>query len=430
MLPRDLPEHTRPGLEALAAAADARRVELGARLADAPPQWAREALGPVPEDPAQREVWAQRAGWAASYRELAGHTDQTDPLGAAPPPGLAEKHALFRAAHTALDLSYAGAEEEDMTEGRLRVRVAAYTREEAWAPRYVADELEATHDALRRHQTDATMWAARAQTETDPAERDQLNTAAQTAREQAEQLARQIEQLEIADAARAAWWIETAITRDKAERARIALNMRGIDPDTPAERVTAREWLDAHQAEQTEADTHREIRDEHDLPDHDSTAEDSNQPAQTQDDASTDDDTATDNSADEATDATDATDEVMDETAGDRLEPEQRAVQVEPPVRDIREISTPDPGEHADPAQRRRVPLPDETAATVARAQLALTEIDARQQAEAAENARLAELTQWSHDAHTDDDSDQHTGRRGRDRDSDHDQDYLISLER
>ena len=408
LLPRDLPEHTRPGLEALAAAADARRVELGARLAEAPPQWAREALGPVPEDPAQREVWQQRAGWAASYRELAGHSDDADPLGAAPPPGLAEKHALFRTAHTALDLSYAGAEEEAMTEGRLRVRVAAYTREEAWAPRYVADELEATHEALRRHQTDATVWAARAEAETDPLQRDQLNVAAEAAREQAEQLARQVEQLEQADAARAAWWIETAITRDKAERARIALNMRGIDPDAPAERVTAQEWLQAHQAEQAEADLHCEIRDEHDL------SEPDQHPRLAPDEAHRD---------------ADIQDKPATADAADHLEPGQRAIQDEPAVRDIREISTPDSGEHADPAQRRRVPLPDETTATVARAQLALTEIDARQQAEAAENARLAELAQWSHDAHTDDDSDQHANRHGRVRNNDREQDDLISLE-
>ncbi|HEY1972610.1 MAG TPA: MobF family relaxase, partial [Pseudonocardia sp.] len=152
LLPADLPDHQRPALHALAEAADRRRIDLGAQLATDPPQWAREALGPVPDQPDARAEWEHKAGWAASYREHTGHTDQTDPLGAAPPAGLAEKHALFRTAHTHLDLPDVGAEEEHMTEGRLRARIAAYAREENWAPRYVADELDTTHQTLRGHQ--------------------------------------------------------------------------------------------------------------------------------------------------------------------------------------------------------------------------------------------------------------------------------------
>jgi hypothetical protein len=170
LLPQHLPEQAETALQELADAADARRAELGARLAAEPPQWAREALGPAPDstDEAARAAWEQRAGWAGSYRELVENDDPVDALGAAPVRGLAETHAAFHAAHRALGLPDVGAEEEDMSEGKLRVLWAAWQRELNTAPRYVADELDATYDALRRAREDATVWAARAAAEHDP----------------------------------------------------------------------------------------------------------------------------------------------------------------------------------------------------------------------------------------------------------------------
>src|SRR5205823_1824257 len=72
LLPFQVPEDSRAGLEALASAADARRTELGTQLAESPPQWAREALGPVPTEAADRSEWERKAGWAGAYRELTG----------------------------------------------------------------------------------------------------------------------------------------------------------------------------------------------------------------------------------------------------------------------------------------------------------------------------------------------------------------------
>ncbi|OLT01432.1 hypothetical protein BJF90_31975 [Pseudonocardia sp. CNS-004] len=266
LLPADLPEETRFGLLALADAADTRRVELGADLAVAPPTWATEALGPVPDDAAERGEWAARAGWAASYRELVEHTDAEDPLGAAPARGMAEKHALFHTAHAALDLSIAGAEEEAMSEGRLRARIAAWEREKSWAPDYVADRLEATHAALRAARENTTVWAARAAAEPDPLEADQLRAAAEQSRGRVGELEQQIDDLQFADDARAAWRYETSVTKDKAERSRHAAAVRGIDLDNPAEQVTAAEWLDEHRAAQLVEDMHRDIT-EHDVED-------------------------------------------------------------------------------------------------------------------------------------------------------------------
>jgi hypothetical protein len=427
----------RAGLYALAEAADTRRDALGAQLAADPPQWAREALGPVPDaaaDPAGRAVWEQRAGWAGSYRELVDHTDDTDPLGAAPPAGLVEKHAVFRAAHHALDLPDAGADEEQMSEGQLRARVVAARREEVWAPRYVADELDATHEALRTARTDATVWEARAAAEPDPHEAAQLRAAARDAHDHAAQLAEQVQQLTAADDARSLWLIETAVTRDRGERARQALGLRGIDVDHPDDRVTAQEWLDLDRAAKLAADPDRPIT-EHDLPADDLPAAEHTDGEQTADDRTEDDRRPTDRS-DEA------------DTPGDEL-PEVDPTQPEPPevalpdpaeaelpevqVPDIRDTATPDAGERADPQQRRQVPLPDQTAVTVDRARLGIAEIEARRTAEAAalaadepdleqapdnqpadhdDEARREELNRWAdHDSTDGTDSGHDTGR-------------------
>jgi hypothetical protein len=370
LLPREVPDSNRAGLAALAATADARRLELGAQMLEAPPQWAREALGPIPDDEPGRADWERKAGWAASYRELSEHLDEADPLGAAPPVGLAEKHALFRTAHAALDLSTAGAEEETMSEGRLRARVAAWDREQRFAPRYVADELEAAHAELRTARTNATLWTARADAAHDPREAEQLRNAAAAAATRAAELEPIVTDLEFADDARAAWRYETEVTRDRAERSRYSAGLRGIDLDDPGERVTAQEWLDAHQAEQLAADAERAIT-EHDL---------------------------TDDDLDRST--------WHDDRACDSLTDE---VVIEPASPDIRETSLPDDREHVDPTAPRRTPQRDKTTATVDRAHLALAEIEARQQAEAAEQARTHrtppdeerrdELHRWAHQA-------------------------------
>ncbi|WP_219417705.1 MobF family relaxase [Pseudonocardia nigra] len=397
LLPRDLDEHDRAGLEALAAAADSRRNELGAQLAEKPPAWAREALGPVPDaadDPVGRAEWEHKAGWAASYREWADHTDDADPLGAAPPAGLAEKHAVFRAAHAALELSTAGAEEEAMSEGRLRARVAAWEREQRFAPRFVADQLEAAHEALRGARTDATVWAARADAETDPLEADQLRAAAEEARQRAEELAPVVADLEFADDTRTAWRYETEVTRDKAERARYAAGLRGINLDDPGERVTAEEWLDAHLAEQLAADADRAIT-EHDLdPRHDSDQPEHTDARDNIDQPNHDQlpDAGRDEEGDQSgryTDRGNDDDAHDDHGRGDGGRHDEVVIEPAPP--DIRETSVPDAGERVDPQHRRRIPLPDEAAATVDRAQLALDEIKARRDAEAAEQAHAAE---------------------------------------
>lgn len=475
LLPRELPDAVRPGLEQLAAAADARAAELGAQQAAQPAQWAQEALGPVPpvDDP-RRAGWERRAGMAASYREFADHTDDADPLGAAPPAGLAEKHALFRAAHTGLDLPDAGAEQEAMSEGLLRAQVAAWEREQTWAPRYVADELDATREALRTQQDNATLWAARAAVEDDPSEREQLTAAAGTAHARAEQLAEQVEQLRIADDARSSWLIETAVTRDKAESARVALGLRGLDLDHPGDWVTAQEWVDADTTAKLAADAERAIT-EHDI---DPAALDTDAQGAELDDqlaaADAPDEQASDSApADEmaeqdepeqveppaaeqtttpeAAEAAQAVqdpepvaepvdDRVANDQAPDDVPVDDEPLHDEPPAPadvlpagqvpdevgpapvDIRDSSTPEASERVDPTERRRVPARDRTAADVARARLAVEEIEQRRIAEAAadvaaqtrpdedEDARRAELARRANQSDEQTDTTKDTG--------------------
>jgi hypothetical protein len=71
-------------------------------------------------------------------------------------------------------------------------------------------------------------------------------------------------------------------------------------------------------------------------------------------------------------------------------------------VEDIRDRSTAHVHEHADPAERRRVPTADETAEVVHRAQAALHAIALRARTDSAREAeethRLEELGRWNHD--------------------------------
>jgi hypothetical protein len=308
---------------------DERRHELGAQAAAEEAPWAVDALGPVPADPLERAEWESRAGWAAAHREAAELDADGPVLGVAPPGGLAEKHAVWRTAHAELDLPEAGAEEALLSEGALRNRVAAAEREEVWAPRYVGDELAAAELALAERRADAELWAARADAgDPDAAE---LRVAAERAAREAAALADRLVDLTQVDDARAAWLVETAVTRDLAARARSELESRGVDVDG-GERVTAEEWMAAHREDLAVEDEHRAIT-EADVP------------------------TIRDHELHRRLD--------VPTDVGETL------------VADIRDVAEPDPTERTDGG--RRVPTVEETAAAVKRARDALAEIEARE---------------------------------------------------
>lgn len=243
----------------LAQAADCRRDELGAATARQAPQWAVEALGAVPDDPAERRAWVERAGIIAAYRELTGHDDDADALPSPPKRGQVEAYASWRAAWRALGRPEVQRAEAEMSDGQLRVRVRAYAREKAWEPPYVAHDLSGTTQAADRYRQTAEIRAAEAAAAPDATERGRLEREAAEAAALAETLSKQTEVLAEADTVRALWYAHTAETRAGEQRARLELNGRGVDVDAPEDVVTAEQWLAAHAADAVAEDPHRVV---------------------------------------------------------------------------------------------------------------------------------------------------------------------------
>lgn len=241
LIPDGVADHHRVWLESRADDADARRAELGRDTAVEAPGWAVAALGPVPEETAAREAWETRAGWAAAYREMFGHDDEVDPLGAAPSVGLVEKHTIWRTAHEALGLVDRGPDEGRMSEGQLRARVAGWERERVWAPAAVKQQWAATSEAAADRRVDGVLA-------------DDLDVQAE-----ALVLDETASTLAEADRVRREWWSHTEQTRVAAQRAAAELKARHVDVAAGDGRVTAAEWLAAHRAEQVVEDEHRPI---------------------------------------------------------------------------------------------------------------------------------------------------------------------------
>ncbi|OLT19361.1 hypothetical protein BJF78_36230 [Pseudonocardia sp. CNS-139] len=349
-------ERWRVHLEQLADDADARRVELGQRTAHEQPGWAVEALGPVPEDPIARAQWEHRAGWAAAHRELVGHDDALDPLGAAPAAGLVEKHTMWRTAHEQLDLPDRGPDEAAMSDGQLRCRVAAWEREQTWAPRWVGDALAATSERLGKLRADVAVWRARAADDgaLPAGEREQLAAAAAEAEREAGELEAAAERLREADDVRADWYAHTAVTRDHAIRARAELSERGVDVASEPT-VTAAEWLAEHRAAIAADEATREVTD---LDVHDEA------PVDAQDVPA---------NAEDVPDVPTTSEDVPVRGGGTAVE-----IEAETAVPDVRETATADPTERRDPKRTRVVPTDDEVAVAVERARAALRELYAR----------------------------------------------------
>jgi hypothetical protein len=347
-------------LHQLADAADARRRDLGREVAEAEPQWAIEALGVVPADPGERQEWADRAGIVAAHRELSGQDDPATALGTPPKPGQVEAYASWRAAWRALGRPEADRDEIEMTDGQLRLRIRAHQREEAWAPRYVANELAGTTQAAAGQRTTAQLRAAEAANAADPQTRTRLEREAHEAAALAEVLEARTTELEYADQVRTQWYLHTAETRAAADRAAAELSARVAAGGQDDELIPAEEWLAEHHAAQFTDDEHRQVTDETDLAD---------VAAQREAELSSID---------------------RDEHA--------HAVHHGP---DIRQTTAEEPAQIDEDIVR--VPTAEETADAVARAQRALAEMERRRAEEerrAAEEARAEQLAHWHADDH------------------------------
>ncbi len=364
-------------LAEIAYAGDARRLELGAQLADNPPQWALEAFGPLPADPHERAAWVERAGVVAGHRELVGQDDPTDVLGAPPKSGQIEAYASWRAASRALGRSDADTHEQAMSDGQLRMRIRAYQREIPWAPRRVANELAGTIQAAQHHRQAAELKGAQAHAATAPDERDQLAQQARESAALAETLEGQIGPLRELDDVWVKWYAHTAGSRAAHDRAYAELANRHASTTGEDERVTAEEWFAAQEQATRDEDPHREIT-ETDI------AQDIDESAPERDPAA------------------------VGEGQVDRAEADQAKAHVQPPdTIDIRELAADeDAGADEDTV---RVTTAEEAKDSVRRAGRALVEMHQRDAADAAreaEEARSEQLARWHTDDQTAGDSD------------------------
>ena len=153
--------------EQVAALMDARKERIGEHAAGSTLSWAVSALGAVPEDPAARLEWQQRAASIGAYRELSGYNHPADPIGPEPVTGSPDLRAAWHEALAALGPAD-GPDVRGMPDGLLIHLRDTYPIETAWAPPWVGDELRQVRAGAR----DARLAALRATAEADPARRD------------------------------------------------------------------------------------------------------------------------------------------------------------------------------------------------------------------------------------------------------------------
>lgn len=147
-------------LREIAEAMDDRAHRLGEHAAQTQALWARQAFGPVPDDPVGRAHWEQRASVVAAYRERYGYSHPGDPIGPEPAKTSPEVRAAWHGALNALG-PVDGIDLRGCTDGDLWLRRSTYERETAWAPPHVAEQLR----LMREAQRDANVNLVRAEHE-------------------------------------------------------------------------------------------------------------------------------------------------------------------------------------------------------------------------------------------------------------------------
>ncbi|MFM9449148.1 MobF family relaxase [Streptomyces acidiscabies] len=240
----------------MAEAMDARRDVLGERLAEEPPEWAVRQIGPVPDDVLERAEWARRAGTVEGYRELYGIDAPNTAIGRLPAKGAVEQRAAWEAAHSALGRTEDQEALARTSDAALREMVGRYERERSWAPAYMGEELSEARQMVLRYEERAILAQADADQCEDAAERAELETQARGYEDLVSNLSERVEVMEQIDAARSAWYEETAPAREAAEAARDELQRRGADEQVEGQDVEESE--DAEQQRDQDLDEERE----------------------------------------------------------------------------------------------------------------------------------------------------------------------------
>src|SRR5262249_56150453 len=115
---------------------------------------------PVPQDPAGRLDWQQRASAIGAYRELYGAGDQADPLGPEPAGSSPEQRAAWHAAFAALTRTDT-VDVRALPEASLWHMRDSYKAETEWAPPHVGRQLR----GIRLAAENARQLAIRSQAE-------------------------------------------------------------------------------------------------------------------------------------------------------------------------------------------------------------------------------------------------------------------------
>ncbi|MGW7222453.1 MobF family relaxase [Streptomyces sp. NPDC054826] len=219
---------------AVAEIAEAKRLELGRELAEAEelPQWARDAFGPVPEDPTWRERWIERAGSVLAYREAHEYDNERDPIGQRPGRGAVDVRQDWDRAYRALGEPEDRMELVGASDAELRRMVERYDRETQWAPPHVAGQLREASESLADAERESLQkYIAAMEAETDE-QRQELEQTAESYEALTATLAEDVEKLEQVHTAREAWHEHTEPTREQAQAAKRQLELRAPEPET------------------------------------------------------------------------------------------------------------------------------------------------------------------------------------------------------
>ena len=254
VIPAGLPEPVTARLRDLQEQVAARTTQLGRQTADQAPEWAVRALGPVPAptDVADRADWEHRAGLVAAHRETVADTHPTRALDRMPGLTTTERRPGYTAAWNALGRPEHNLDEAAMTDGRLRVRIQAWDREQAWQPPYVDNHLRAAETDLQAARQAAAIAGARAtqaDTAGDPDQATKWRDQADQHRATADMKTLAVQGLTHASQTYREWATATLVTRDRGERARVVAEQRGLNLDARHhDTTTAEDWLTHHQA--------------------------------------------------------------------------------------------------------------------------------------------------------------------------------------
>jgi len=222
----------------LAEAMDDRKERIGEHAAQAQPEWALHALGPVPGDPVARLDWQQRASAIGAYRELYGIDDQADPLGPEPAGSSPDQRAAWHAGFAALTRTDT-VDVRALPEASLWHLRDSYHDETAWAPLHVGSQLRGVRLVAENARQHAIRSAAEAQAANDPETAGRHAAMAESARA-LQQVCRRIEvTLETTMEDRRAWDQLTVGPRRLAVAADSELRRR--HPDQPIEPLRSAE---------------------------------------------------------------------------------------------------------------------------------------------------------------------------------------------